>query len=89
MNLIHFSFRVNTTDGLLKIVAMSNVVSNMIRFMKLLDSIKFYALWLRTKTLNYFQNLIGISAEQEVLVQCDLRALVFQKNSNCHTNVCL
>lgn len=53
-------FRINTTDCLLKIAAMSNVVLNMIRFLKLLDSITFYALGLRTKTLNYFQNLINI-----------------------------
>lgn len=65
-NLIHFSFRINTTDCLLKIVALSNVVLNMIRFLKLLDAIELYALRLRTKTLNYFQNLISIRTGQEV-----------------------
>ena len=47
---------------------MSNVVLNMIKFLKLLDSIKFCALRLRAKTLNYFQNLISISIGQEVLM---------------------
>lgn len=71
-------FRINTTDCLLKIAAMSNVVLNMIRFLKLLDSITFYALGLRTKTLNYFQNLISISTRLEVPMWCDLSVLALK-----------